>query len=454
MFNICFNSLQADGCGLGLEFLWRSMGALGRGDVTLLALMLVDALVIVSLGLYRHGAARRQSRAFVRDAATALRDGRLDEVISIAARNPRSHVAAVVADGLTAFSAAPPQFTDAEAIAAPERAIRRRRKMLAADLKLGIGTLSTIASSAPFIGLLGTVFGISNAFVGTGGSRSGAIAYVAVSMAEALVTAAMGIAVAIPAVWCRNYLCDRVAMLDNEMSNAALEAVTYLHAHCDFRHRPGRSATETTGLFFRLPQDSWARSWEVRYDRQWALLLTMWYCMFYIAFILAQGMYQSYLWDRSWERESEARARISRQVGGQELISPDRRYRAMVPVIFREPAHFSGNDGFPHWQCGSESMVTLRIVPNDRPLAWQPHPCLGETIYALESDEALLTWNCSVPLITWRSNNELLIKCDDCSTDNVELAKTSLFPDRITLLGPEGKQIFPQVTNPRPQCLE
>ena len=369
-------------------------------------------------------------------------------MISIAARNRSSHVATVVAAGLIAFSSAPPQLTDTEAIDTAERAFRRSRKKCAAELKLGIGTLSTIASSAPFIGLFGTVLGISNAFVGTSGSKSAAMAFLTLSLAEALVTAAMGIAVAIPAVWCRNYLCDCVEALESEMSNAELEAVTYLHARCDLRRRPQRFAAETTSLIFRVSPNRATCAWEVRYDRQRPLLLAMWGCLFYIVFILAQARYESYLSERSWERASEARVQAPQLVGGQELVSPDRRYRAVVPVIYR----WKGGDA--HWLCGSDATVALRIVPNDRPLAWKPHLCRDETRYTLEPDQAMLTWNCSVPAITWRSNDELLIQCNDCSTDNVQLAKPDFFSGRISLLDPDGKRIYPQVAHPQPDCLD
>lgn len=452
MFEVCLNSLHAEGCGWNLGYLWRSMGLLSRGDVALLALMLVNTLVIICHRFSRQSAARWQSRRFVRDAAAALRDGRLDQVISIAARNRQSHVAAVVAAGLTAFSSAPPQLTDTEAVEAAARAFQRRRKILAADLKLGTGTLSTIASSAPFIGLLGTVFGIMNTFVGTTGSKSAALAFVTTSLAEALVTAALGLAVAIPATWSRNYLCNRVAVLESEMSNAALEAITYLQAHRHFRQQSEHSATGTSTLVFRLTQNPTARSWEVRYDHQRTLLLALWSCMFYIAFTLAQGMYLSYIWERSWERSHEQRAPVLEQVGGQDSVSPDRRYRAVVPVIYREAVQSSGEDGFRRWSCGSDATVALRIVPSDRPLAWKPHTCGEETTYALEPDEALLTWNCSVPVVTWRSDDELLVQCNDCTINNTQLARPAFFPRRITLLGADGQQIDPQVVHPQPQC--
>jgi biopolymer transport protein ExbB/TolQ len=452
MFDAWLNWLDADGCVWGLWYLWGRMDWFGHAAVSLLALMLANTAVIVVGRLYRYSAARRQSRAFVRDAAAALRDGRFDEVVAIAARNTRSHVAAGVAAGLAAFASAPSEFTDAEAIDGAERAFQRSRKRLAADLKHGLGTLTTIASSAPFIGLLGTVFGIMNSFRGTAMEASAGRAAVASDLSTALATAAMGLLVAIPAVWCRNYLLRRMEVFESEMSNAALEAVTYLNAHPQWRNQPELSSAEATSLVFITPRPSAARSWEVPFDHQRALLLAMWGCALYVAFIFAEGAYWSY----NWQRQQEVYvAPVKREfAGGQQLFSPDRRYLASVPVIYREQPYPSDKDRNPQWVCSSGSEVALRIDPNDRPLAWKPYSCGEETRYALESDETLLTWNCSVPVITWRTNDELVVQCSDCSADNLQLAKPDFFPRKITVLGPDGKRIDPQVVHPQPECYE
>ena len=91
MLEAYLNSLHAEGCGWNFEYLWRSMGWLSRGDLLLLGLMLVNTLLVICHRFFRHHAARMQSRAFVRDSAAALHDGRLDEVTCIAMRNRRSH---------------------------------------------------------------------------------------------------------------------------------------------------------------------------------------------------------------------------------------------------------------------------------------------------------------------------------------------------------------------------
>jgi hypothetical protein len=55
-------------------------------------------------------------------------------------------------------------------------------------------------------------------------------------------------------------------------------------------------------------------------------------------------------------------------------------------------------------------------------------------------------------VITWRSNEELLVQCSDCSADNLQMAKPGFFPHKITVLGPDGKPIDPQIVHPQPQC--
>lgn len=292
MLEAYLNSRLADGeCwNLVYRYLSSPMHLFDQADIILLAVMLVNTAVIICHQYYSFSMARRQSRAFVRNAQAALRAGRFDEVISVAARYRWSHVATVVAAGLTAFAAAPPQFTNTEAISASERALLRRCKMNSRQLRLGLGTLATIASSAPFIGLLGTVFGIMHAFRGVAMATSAWIAMVASSMAAALVTTAMGLLVGTAAVWCRNYLCGRVEIFESEMSNASLEAITYLTAHEEWRKAPQHLADGDEGLFGG-PNNSAAHLWEVPYDRQRGLLLAMWLCVLFLAFTLVRGVY-------------------------------------------------------------------------------------------------------------------------------------------------------------------
>ena len=134
--------------------LWRSMDRLNQADFLVLAFMLANTGAILCFSVHRYSAARRESRTFIRDGASPLREGKFDEVISIAAGNGRSHVANIVAEVLAAYASAPPGFANTEAIALAQRAFQRCSKLLAAHLKCGLNTFATIAASAPLSAFL------------------------------------------------------------------------------------------------------------------------------------------------------------------------------------------------------------------------------------------------------------------------------------------------------------
>jgi biopolymer transport protein ExbB/TolQ len=90
-----------------------------------------------------------------------------------------------------------------------------------------LNTLATIATSAPFIGLFGTIAGIINAFRGMALTGSGGIGAVASGIAEALVTTAFGIGVAIIALWCYNFLNSNIDVFEAEMSNTTSQIVDF-----------------------------------------------------------------------------------------------------------------------------------------------------------------------------------------------------------------------------------
>jgi biopolymer transport protein ExbB/biopolymer transport protein TolQ len=95
-------------------------------------------------------------------------------------------------------------------------------------MKRGLSGLATIAATAPFVGLFGTVIGILNAFSNISGAHAVVMKVIAGSISEALLTTAIGLSVAVPAVWCYNYLTSQMDLFGIEMRNSALELVSYL----------------------------------------------------------------------------------------------------------------------------------------------------------------------------------------------------------------------------------
>jgi biopolymer transport protein ExbB/TolQ len=116
-------------------------------------------------------------------------------------------------------------------IALTQRAIDVAARTVHIDMKRGITALATIASTAPFVGLFGTVVGIMNAFSGVAGQRDIVRAAITRGISEALVTTAFGLLVAVPAAWSYNYLASRMELFDIETKSASLELLTFLTVH-------------------------------------------------------------------------------------------------------------------------------------------------------------------------------------------------------------------------------
>jgi biopolymer transport protein ExbB/biopolymer transport protein TolQ len=213
---------------------WNLMGMLHSMSVTakgvVVMLLLMSAISIglaVERGL-RYSVARNQSRMFVQQVTPVLEEGKLDEAISIAVRNKKSPVASIVATGLEEFTSGPPHASSTELIDAAQRGLERSVATIHSDLKRGLSGLATIGSTAPFVGLFGTVVGIMNAFRASAPAKAAGIQSVASGISEALVTTALGLLVAVPAVWCYNYFTTKVENFDVEMENSSMELVSYL----------------------------------------------------------------------------------------------------------------------------------------------------------------------------------------------------------------------------------
>ena len=182
--------------------------------------------------IYTFNQARKQSKLYAPQVAKHLKDGRLKEAIALsAAKDYRySHLAKVVLAGLQEY-----QFQQdsghnlnrEDVLDTVRRSIQRASALTSSDLKKGINALATIGSTAPFVGLLGTVVGVIVAFTGIAATGGGGIAGVSAGIAEALVETALGLFVAIPAVWFYNFLTSRLEYFNVEMDNSSSELVDY-----------------------------------------------------------------------------------------------------------------------------------------------------------------------------------------------------------------------------------
>ena len=212
--------------------MWAQMGMVAKGVALVLFIMSMWSFGVAIERIYTFIQARNQSKVYAPQVAKHLKEGRLKDAIALStSKNYRySHLAKVVLAGLQEY-----QFQQESGAALQRedlmdtvrRSIQRASALTASDLKKGIAALATIGSTAPFVGLLGTVVGVITAFQGIAASGSGGIGAVSAGIAEALVETALGLVVAIPAVWFYNYLTGRIEYFNVEMDNSSSELVDY-----------------------------------------------------------------------------------------------------------------------------------------------------------------------------------------------------------------------------------
>lgn len=213
---------------MNLLDLWDHMLWPARSVAIMLLVMSAWSIGVMLDRWMAFTAARKQSRQFAPLVAGALREGKLDEAIRVAERNRKSHLAKVVTAGLQEFRAhQQSEEIPGEQIDASKRALERAEAIVRTELERGLSGLATIGSTAPFVGLLGTVIGIIDAFQGIQGRETTGVSAVAGGISEALVTTALGLTVAIPAVMMFNYFTSKIKAFDVEMDNSSSELVDY-----------------------------------------------------------------------------------------------------------------------------------------------------------------------------------------------------------------------------------
>jgi biopolymer transport protein ExbB len=226
--NIAAAFIFQDNSRLDLIILWDHMRWPARAVAIILLAMSAWSIGVMLDRWLAFRAARSQSRQFAPMVAGALREGKLDEAIRAAERNRKSHMAKVITAGLQEFRERERTVEIVvDKVEASRRALERAAAITHTELERGLSGLATIGSTAPFVGLLGTVIGIIDAFQAIQGAQTTGISAVAGGISEALVTTALGLTVAIPAVMMFNYFTSKIKAFDVEMDNSSSELVEY-----------------------------------------------------------------------------------------------------------------------------------------------------------------------------------------------------------------------------------
>jgi biopolymer transport protein ExbB/TolQ len=214
---------------MNLVEMWHGMSILVRTVVTVLTLQAVGCIyvtvdrAILLLSAYRRG------RKFARQAGPLLAAGDYQGALAVAKKHRGSHLAGFIVTGVETFlKQRRAGQTSQRSAELAGRALERRSEALSADLNKGMNILASTGSTAPFVGLLGTVLGILNAFKQVGQQGSGGIGTIGVSIAEALIVTGYGLMVAIPSVLLFNWLSARLAKYEAGLAHAQSELVDTL----------------------------------------------------------------------------------------------------------------------------------------------------------------------------------------------------------------------------------
>ena len=214
---------------LSLLDIYNQMGGFAKGIVYVLFAMSLWSLSVAIKKWWDLRAAQKETRKFAPEFSQFLEEDNLTEAIRLAESYKKSHVALVLGGALQEVK---PLIADGSVTVADinsaERAVERNMLLEITSLKRGLAVLATVGSTAPFVGLLGTTMGIVNAFTGMAASGSGGLAAIGGGIAEALITTAFGLLVAIPAVWAYNYFTTKIDNLTAEMTYVSKEMIDYL----------------------------------------------------------------------------------------------------------------------------------------------------------------------------------------------------------------------------------
>lgn len=224
-----------------LTELWGHMGLFARLIVIVMAIMSVASLVVMAERLVVFRKSRRDSRLFAEKMGAILAKGDINTAANTNLGKNVGHLGRVIGAGLMAYRLSPTNNRDV-AVESVARALERQAQREVQSLKRGLGLLATVGSTAPFVGLLGTTMGIVTAFQLMAAAGSGGLGTISAGIAEALVTTAFGLLVAIPAVAAYNFLqgwVDGRAVDIAESSNEFLDVVAkQMGGHTHTPHMP------------------------------------------------------------------------------------------------------------------------------------------------------------------------------------------------------------------------
>ncbi|MFV8756649.1 MotA/TolQ/ExbB proton channel family protein [Nannocystaceae bacterium ST9] len=219
-----------------LSGMWAQMGIFAK---LVLIILVLQFIITAIMGIERfivYSRAKKQSIRYIMMLRNFLNERKLEEAVAAVKQNPDSPIAKVVGSGMDEYlqgmealqEEGPEDVGDFDIVDAVNRQMERTKERETANLKKGLALIATTGSTAPFVGLLGTVVGIINSFQGLAGDGGGGLSSVAGGISEALIATAVGLLVAIPAVMVYNYFNSRVEGFQIDMNDVASEVINFV----------------------------------------------------------------------------------------------------------------------------------------------------------------------------------------------------------------------------------
>ncbi len=218
---------------MNLLELWQNMGTPVRAVVIVLTLQALACISVVVDRLIMLATSRIKSRRFALAAGKPMSRGDYAAVVELSREKKirGSHLAELIAAGISVFAKHEEKGLERhKAAQLTTRALERTGDNLSASLNRGMNVLASTGSTAPFVGLLGTVLGILNAFKLIAEQGSGGMSTIGAAIGEALVVTGYGLTVAIPSVLFFNWMSGRIAAYERGLANAAGELIDTLEA--------------------------------------------------------------------------------------------------------------------------------------------------------------------------------------------------------------------------------
>ncbi|HXS20633.1 MAG TPA: MotA/TolQ/ExbB proton channel family protein [Steroidobacteraceae bacterium] len=208
----------------GLTGILNSGDIVAQGVVALLLLMSLMSWYIILTKLWDQSRLKKSARAAEKQfwSAPSVKDG-------VERLKKGDNFRAVAEDGLRAVSHHEGRLTDRiDMHEWVTMSLQRSVDQVNSNMSKGLGFLATVGSSAPFVGLFGTVWGVMNALIAIGLAGQASIDKVAGPVGGALIMTALGLFVAVPAVWGYNWLLGRNKVLQDALRNFAGDLHAYL----------------------------------------------------------------------------------------------------------------------------------------------------------------------------------------------------------------------------------